>query len=106
LNCHRLQDSGFNIPLKQAEEKTLKPQNPPQGSTELRSFTVSEPLNILRLKTIVLYPEGGNKKIIKAGMTQKILYLLNYFSDLALTGSMILLSAAIIILNLLSGIIR
>ena len=71
MNYHRLQDRGFNLPLKRAEEKTIKPQNPPKGSTELRSFTVFEPLNILRLKMIVLYPEGGNKKIIKAGMTQK-----------------------------------
>ena len=79
MNYHCLQDSGFNLPLKRAEEKTIKPQNPPKGSTELRSFTVSEPLNILRLKTIVLYSEGGNKKIIETGMTQEKLYLLNYF---------------------------
>jgi hypothetical protein len=61
LNYHLLQDSGFSIPLKWAEEKTKKPQNSPKGLTVLKLFVVPEPLNILRLKTRVLNPERDNK---------------------------------------------
>jgi len=47
--------------LKRVEEKTKKPQNPPKGLTILKSFAVPEPLNLLRLKTRIINPEGDNK---------------------------------------------
>jgi hypothetical protein len=58
LNYSRLRDVGFSIPLKRAEEKN--PQNPPKGLRVLKLFAVPEPLNLLRLKTRVLNPEGDN----------------------------------------------
>ncbi len=62
MNYHYLQDGGFSISLKRAEEKTKKPQNPPKGLTVLKSFAVSGPLKNLRIKTRGLNPEGDNKK--------------------------------------------
>jgi hypothetical protein len=60
LNYHYLQDGGFSISLKLAEEKTKKPQNPPKGLTVLKEFAVPALLNIFRLKMGGLNPEGDN----------------------------------------------
>jgi hypothetical protein len=45
-------------------EKIKNPQNSPKGLTILKTFAVSEPLNILRPKTGVLNPEGDNQNFI------------------------------------------
>jgi hypothetical protein len=51
----------IHLPIIRTEEKTKKPRNSPKVLTVLKSFTVIEPLNILRLKMRVLNPEGDNK---------------------------------------------